>query len=353
MNKNWSTIQHIDSDSWDNYVGTHPCGHHEQTSRFASIRAMNHYRSARIGIADGNGQLVAGVQVLYRNLPIVGRIALISQGPLVSQNRSDIAKALIQQLDQLAASLRITRIRVVNYSEDDFWAPLLIESGFERCGNRWAPGGTVLVSCDQDDDAILANMKKQCRYNLRLAKRKGVTATTTGEEGLETFYELLRQTAQRQVFPFLPFDYYKRTWQIFAPNNRLHLIISSADNEPLSCVVMTVLGNRAYYGWGGMSPNRPKLMANYVSHWEAIQLARGLGCKYYDLSGGADGDDGVSQFKRRWSNNVVEYPDPFDKYYGPLRDLRRNGTHFVWDHERLRDWSYKIDYRLRGGRMPF
>ncbi len=352
MNTNWLSVQQINSGIWDQFVSKHPCGHPEQTSLFATMRAKNNFRFARVGIVSENGELIGGAQVLYRNIPIVGKLAFITQGPLVSQECSDIAEVLIQALDQMALKLGITRLRIINYSEDSFWAQHLSNMGFERCGSKWAPSGSVLVPCDKPDDDILASMKPKCRRNVRRAKRNDLTMKIGDQDDMGTFYELLKQTVQRKNFPIFPFDYYQRIWQLFAPNDKLHLIVTSADDEPLSAVLMSIVGNKAYYAWGGMSPNRSNLMANFMTHWEAIRLARSYGCKYYDFSGGA-GDDGVSQFKRQWRGQVTDYPDPFDKYYGPLRSLRLRGTQFVWDHERLRQIVNKIDYRLHGGRMPF
>lgn len=346
------TVQQIDPDRWDDYVGRHPLGHHEQTSQFAVIRAGNGFDCARVGIATEQDELVGGAQVLFRYVPTVGRLAFITQGPLVSGERRDVAEAVVQGLDQLARKHRLARLRIINYSADGFWAPLLSRFGFSRGGYRWAARDTLLIRCDQEDDAILAGMQSTCRYNIRLAYRKGISVKVAGEDDIGTFHQLLQQTAHRQKFAIFPLDYFQNTWRLFAPKNKLRIFLAYAGDEPLAGVIATVVGDRVYDGWAGMSPNRTNLKANYVTHWEAIRWARSLGYKYYDLSGGGGEDGGVDQFKGWWGGEQASYPDPFDKYYGLLGGLRRRATMLAWDNRQLRGLVNRIDCRLRGF-MPY
>ena len=57
---------------------------------------------------------------------------------------------------------------------------------------------------------ILDRMKPKTRYNIRLARRKGVNVRAVGIEGLDVWYELYMETALRnglyingkELFPF-------------------------------------------------------------------------------------------------------------------------------------------------------
>lgn len=349
----FSPIYEIDDEVWDRYVSEHPNGHHEQTSMFAAIRSDNNYRSLRVGLINSNGALCAGAQLLYRKIPIIGKIAFIFQGPLVTGGSTECAQLLIEALDQLAVRYRIKCLRIVNYTDYEFWKPILERTGFLQSGKAWAPDGTVLVYCNQSDETIMAGMHKKCRYGIRYAIRNEVKAKVYQEDGLPIFYELLSMTAQRKGYNPLPFTYYQYIWKLFSASNKIFIIVSSKDDEPLSSVMMTIVGETAYYGWGGMSLSQSKLQANYLTHWEAIRLARTHGCTHYDLSGGEQGSGGVSKFKRKWSNITNPYPDPIDKYYGFAKDLRSKMTNFCWENEGVRKVVNKINYRLRGGSMPF
>ena len=341
----------ISSGDWDAYLKSHPQGHHEQSSRFAEMRARNGFESLRLGVVERSGRLCAGVQLLYRSFPAAGRLGLVTQGPLVTAGRREAARVLLDALEASALLYRLSRIRIVNYDANQFWSPLLAARGFAASGYQWAAEHTLLVRCDQSDEAILARMKPKCRYNLRLALRKGVSVRVGDEDDVEVFYELLCQTAARQGFRICPRDYLHYVWRLFAPEDRARLFIASADGEPLAGIIATACGNRVSYGWGGLSPRRSNLMANYAVHWEAIRWARSIGKTYYDLAGGG-ADDGVSAFKRKWGGEPSRYPESMDKYYGQWALLRQRAARHIWEQDKLRRLANRV-VSQRYGEMPY
>ncbi|MGF1545931.1 MAG: lipid II:glycine glycyltransferase FemX [Thiotrichales bacterium] len=337
----------VSDSAWDAYVGQHPAGHHEQSSGFGHHRERHGFSVSRLGVFE-HGKLVGGAQIVFRNAPLIGRLGTVPQGPLVDDQRIDGAAALIKAIRTQAQELQISRLRVISYAEPEFWSTLLSDFGFAPSGYRWPAGETALVRIDRGNDAILAAMKPKCRYNLRLAQRKGVRVVQ-GEVGdLETFYRLHQITAERQKFPIFPLQYFKDTWQVFAPQKKIKLFFAYSDDDtPLAAILVTVMGNRAYYGWGGLSNEKPELMANYLTHWEAIQWARDAGCEIYDFAG-VDGDDGVARFKKQWGGDLVHYPDALDSYYGFFAGAIEAASAIAWDNPRLRDLTWKLSYRLYG-----
>ena len=115
-------------------------------------------------------------------------------------------------------------------------------------------------------------------------------------------------------------------------------------------MIATVVGDSVYDAWAGMSTQQPQLKANYAARWEAIRWARSLGRTRYDFSGRGEG--GVAAFKNLWGGTVAPDPDPFDKFYGLGRDLRRRATGLVWQTKRLRGIVSRIDHRLHS-RMAY
>lgn len=340
------TIGPVPDAAWDAYVGQHPAGHHEQSSSFARNRESYRFRTARIGVSE-KGHLVGGAQFIYRWVPFAGRFGTVPQGPLVDQHRTDVAEALIHALRTQARELRIRRLRVVSYAEDDFWRPLLTHHGFAAGGYRWTTRETALLRLDRSNEDMLAAMKPKCRYWIRLAQRKGVRIVPGQEADLDEFYVLKRSTANRQGFVTFPTQYFKDTWRTFSPHNKIKLFLAHYDGEPVAGILVTVIGNCAYYGWGGLSKQKQDVGANYLAHWEAIQWARSVGCASYDFAG-LDGDDGVSRFKRQWGGDIVDYPDPLDGYFGPLAKILEKACKASWDDARLRDLLGKLNYRLYG-----
>lgn len=333
----------IDADEWDEYVSEHTHGHHEQTSGFAKLREEYGFTASRVGVYE-NDQLVGGSQLLIQNAPLIGRTAYVSQGPLVENRREDIMMTLLEGLDDVVLSLGVKRMRVTNYADSKFWSKALSDSGFVASGYRWGPGNTSLVSLADDNETILAGMKSKCRYNLRLAQRKGVHSASGDLKDVAAFHQLNQITASRQKFPTFPVEYFEYVWKLFAPQNKSRLFFAYLDETPLAGVFVTIVGNTAYYGWGGLSDQHTKLMGNYLAHWEAMQWARDIGCDYYDL-GNVGGDDGVSRFKRQWGGDIVKYPDTYDKYYGSLSGLRQKGFELSWDSPQIKRQVMRVRYR--------
>ncbi|HEX6810705.1 MAG TPA: peptidoglycan bridge formation glycyltransferase FemA/FemB family protein [Planctomycetota bacterium] len=340
-----------DPSLWDEYVGAHPHGHHEQTSRFAEMRSRSGFRCLRVAVLAPGGHIVGGAQVLLRSVPVAGTLACVTQGPLVSAGMGDAAIELLHGLDVLARNHGITRMRLINYFGDSFWQPLLEQAGYHRSGYQWAERDTQLLRCDRTDDQLISGMHDTCRRNLRSARNKGVSVRVAGEEDISTVHQLLQETAQRRGFPIFPLEYFQRTWRLFAPRGKLRAFLAYSDDVPLAGVITTVIGDRACDGWAGMSMLKSNTNANYAAHWAAIRWARGVGCGYYDFSGGT-GDDGLSVFKQRWGSEAVPYPDPFDKFYGLASGLRRSATGLVWRSRHLRRIVNRIGNRLHA-RMPY
>src|SRR5690606_13636050 len=56
------------------------------------------------------------------------------------------------------------------------------------------PSNTIFMDLSRNHDHLLGNMKSKTRYNINLAKRKGVQVRSVGLESLAIWYELYRQT---------------------------------------------------------------------------------------------------------------------------------------------------------------
>lgn len=89
-------------------------------------------------------------------------------------------------------------------------------------------------------------------------------------------------------------------------------------NDPLVIAgLMGVIHNSAAFYYYGASDYRHRaLMAPYLLQWEAMQLARTRGARFYDLLGVAPPEAGpgehpweaMSTFKAKFGGQVVTYP---------------------------------------------
>jgi lipid II:glycine glycyltransferase (peptidoglycan interpeptide bridge formation enzyme) len=161
----------------------------------------------------------------------------------------------------------------------------------------------VLLDLGSPEDELLAAMKQKCRYNVRLAARRGVTIHQGSTADLGTFYHLYAETSQRDGFLIRPQAYYGDAWGSFLDAGLAHLLLAEVEGEAVAGLLLFTFGPTAWYMYGASSSLYRKHMPNNLLQWEAIRQAKGAGCTLYDLWGAPDHLDesdpmwGVVRFK--------------------------------------------------------
>lgn len=152
------------------------------------------------------------------------------------------------------------------------------------------PTHNWILTTDKSEEELLSGMKSKVRYNINLASRKGVVVKEVGKDQLLDFFKLMMETAGRNSFRLHPQSYYIHMWEALAPKH-IKLLLAFYENQPVAGLLLTVFGGTATYLHGGSSQKYKEVMAPFLLHWEAIKLAKSLGCTAYDFGGIAENDD--------------------------------------------------------------
>jgi peptidoglycan pentaglycine glycine transferase (the first glycine) len=331
---------------WDAFVASCAHGHHEQTSGYAAMRAASGFTSFRV-VVRAEGQLVAGAQVLVRNVPLAGKLGTIQQGPLLRTPDHGLAARLGEDLLRTATQRGLRRLRVCTYALADLWAEQWQPLGFHAARHWWHADRTCRVNVESSDDALLASMSPSGRRGIRQAEKAGVEVRVVGRAHLDTFHRLLCTTAAHQGFPVFPLTYFQQLWDLFSLKGKIHLLVAYWREEPVAAIVVTASGDVAYYGWGGMSrtPEHARLHANYALHWNAMRLARNAGLCHYDLSG-------VSEFKTKFTDQITAYPPPVERFCGPLAGAAQHAFQYAWRTPTIRRVVRSLNHRVYG-QLPY
>ena len=181
------------------------------------------------------------------------------------------------------------------------------------------PTHTVIVDLGVDESQLLARMKSKTRYNIRLARRRGVevaVAPAAAARGapLAEWYRLYRDTAARHHITAHGERYFATLFELAAhatqPEPELYLVSATHHGEPVGGIVVSVCGAMARYLYGASTLRHRALMGNYALQWAAMRLARERGCRGYDLYGispSADGDHpwaGLYRFKTGFGGSI-------------------------------------------------
>jgi len=323
----------IDAAAWNAFVRAAPGGHVLQTTTWAQLKSRFGWE-AGYALVEGEGGIQAGAQVLFRALPLgLGRVAYVPKGPLLNWANGTVADALLNALHRLCRRQRAIFLKIEPDEEDN---PALAQRlqgwGFRPSPQTVQPRRTILVDLTPEPEEILARMKSKTRYNVRLAKRKGVTVREGTERDLDSFYELMTATAKRDRFGVHSRAYYEAAYQLFVPRGTGRLLLAEYDGELIAGVMVFACGDKAWYMYGASSDAHRNRMPNYLLQWEAMQWAKTRGCRTYDLWGVPDEDEetleahflqrrdglwGVYRFKRGFGGRVVRYVGAWDYVYRP------------------------------------
>jgi lipid II:glycine glycyltransferase (peptidoglycan interpeptide bridge formation enzyme) len=224
---------------------------------------------------------------------------------------------------------------------DHKYCPLV---GFRASPHAIQPPRTIILDLKQGEANILSQMKQKTRYNVRLAEKRGIEVTPSRD--IDTFYQFVFTTGQRNQFEVHSLEYYRIAYQLFYPRGECELLIANYKGTPLAGLMVFSKGKRAWYFYGGSSEEKRDLMSTYILQWEAMRWARLRGCVEYDLWGVPDADQdvlerdflnrsdglwGIYRFKRGFGGILRRSLGAWDKVYNyPLYLLYR-----VWISRRL------------------
>ncbi|GHU21909.1 peptidoglycan bridge formation protein FemAB [Spirochaetia bacterium] len=225
----------------------------------------------------------------------------------------------------LPASTAFIRFDPPWYTTFDSEPPHL-EKPFSHAGADVQPAHTVLIDLQPDEESILQLMKAKWRYNIGLAHKKGVIIRRTDASGVDHFYDLLHETAQRDGISVHGIDYYRGLFTIDYAGKKPDLRLYEAEyqGQPLSAIVTLFHGHSATYLYGASSNLNRNVMAPHALQWQAMQDAKAAGCTVYDLFGIAPNPDpnhpmaGLYFFKTGFGGTIIHRAGSWDYAYRPL-----------------------------------
>lgn len=182
---------------------------------------------------------------------------------------------------------------------------------------------SMLVDLSQGEESLLANMKQKTRYNLRLASRKGVQVRPARLDELPLLYRLYAETSLRDGFVIRDQGYYLRLWRAFIQAGLAHPLLAEAEGTAAAGLVLFTFAGTAWFFYGMSGLQHREKMPSYLLQWEAMRLARELGCRWYDLWGAPDDFQesdplwGVYRFKEGLGAQVVRRLGAWDLVLRP------------------------------------
>lgn len=315
---------------WNTFIAGNGGGVN-QSYEWGEFRTDRGWSPKRYIVKDGR---TVRLQILVLTKPLPGGFSLLyaPEGPIVhkddwkdKQNQAAL-KAVLKAIEKQAEQHRAILLKIDPHERlERFPLTWLKRLGFRDSPEDIQPAYVAHVDLTKSEDDMLAAMKQKGRYNIRYAGRKGVTISKgTSEQDLKDWYSLTKASAKRQGITYRSFDYFKDFRKHFMVDSDLAVFfIARYNGQPVSATLVTFMGDRADYLYGGSSDQDRNVYASYLIQWEGMKEAKRRGCTYYNLTGIAHSDDpknpwyGLRQFKLKFGPEKVELVGARDLMYRP------------------------------------
>ncbi|MBL4694607.1 peptidoglycan bridge formation glycyltransferase FemA/FemB family protein [Candidatus Gracilibacteria bacterium] len=305
---------------WDKFIQKNLLASIWQSTEWAHFQVTVPSRGKYwIVVLEENGEIVGGSLIIKHQLGKKYSWLYASRGPQIDYN-SPYAKAqmkmLIKALHPIVKSEKAIFLRI---------DPLLVQEhknfpNFFSIKHGFQPENTLLLDLTLSEADLLAQMKPKGRYNIKLAKKKGVTIHTSTD--IKTFHQLLNETTQRDGFHSHKQAFYENMLKCLGPKAKLYL--AKYKNQAIAGLIATTFKNHTIYYYGASSNENRNLMAPYLLQWHAITEAKSHKVTNYDFLGISPPQaenhqwKGVTEFKKKFGGIAVQYKSPQEYAFNPF-----------------------------------
>ncbi len=301
---------------WQDFVSDRSEANFLQSAEWASVNEAVGHKVVR-SVVKRNGVIIAGWQGIIKNARR-GRYLEVPGGPLLNWNDDSVATEVIDQLKAVGKANQCVFVRVRPQVEDssEFRSKLaglkLRQAPFHLHAEH-----TNILDLTKTEEEMLAGMRRQTRYEVRQADKKGVEVSWQSDSpAVDEFFAVQADTARRQGFIPPSRDFIAAQIESFGDNARIYR--SEKDGKLLSLALVLFSGDEADYFEAASTPDSRKYPGAYAIQWRAIRDAKAMGKKRYNFWGIAYNNDpnhryaGVTTFKRGFGGDDVTYVPAHD-----------------------------------------
>ncbi|MBU2595576.1 peptidoglycan bridge formation glycyltransferase FemA/FemB family protein [Patescibacteria group bacterium] len=275
---------------------------------------------------DAKAHLVGIAQIFKHPLPLGKSYLYIPHGPIIDEKIDE----------EEALNLWFEKIKEIAKNEKSIF--LLAEPKqnldqiqiLKKSSKHIQAETTLILDLSRTKAEILGQMKSKTRYNIGLAKRKGVRIHLSKNlDDISIFIDLAKETSKRDEFRLHPSSYYRQMFKNLSDKEMIELLLARYKKKWIAAILIVYYGDMATYLHGASDYEHRYLMAPNLLQWVAIRRAKKRGCKKYDFWGVTKSSDpdhhwaGFSRFKFSFAPNTsaTEYPGPYEYIFSPISTL--------------------------------
>lgn len=296
----------FDKTTWNQLIARFPGAHFLQTWEWGQIKQSFGWSVFPRVWLDETGALRGAALVLQRKLKIGGfntgaNLLYVPRGPMLFWEDTFWRGKILADLKDLAHRMGAIFIKIdpevidgkgvpgtSTFTEEPLGREVvrdLIEHGWVFSREQIQFANTIWLDLSQPEEVLLSRMKQKTRYNLRLAQKKGVIIREGDRNDLALLYHMYAETSVRDGFVIRPESYYRMVWQTFLDGGKATILIAEVGGETVAGLVMFHFKQKAWFFYGMSRNVHREKMPGYLLQWEAIRVAKRLGCEVYDMWG--------------------------------------------------------------------
>ena len=258
-----------------------------------------------------------------------GRYLEIPCGPLIDWQNQHLVSEVLQRVRQVARAERCVFVRMrPQLLANPQNAAILEKNGLKKAPMHLAAEHTVIIDLTKTEDEILANMRRQTRYDIKRAAKLGIVVEKSNSEAIfRDFHAVQVETAKRQNFfpPDLKTLLAER--EAFLDNAEIY-VSKTKEGEPIAYGLIIRDGLEGDYYEAASTLLNHKLPGAYALLWQAIKDLKAAGYQRFNLWGIAPAGQPnhryakVTTFKTGFGGEIVEYVHAHDLIISPLKYLK-------------------------------
>lgn len=257
--------------------------------------------------------------------------------PMGEAERKEKAFLLSEEISRIAGEEGAAFLRFEPLFDFSFALPGRLKCSLVKTADI-QPAKTLILDLGRKEEELLAAMHPKTRYNIKLAEKKGVKIREGAEKDFSSFWQMLKQTSQRDGFRLHERNYYRLMLNKFFRSSfspaelAIKLFLAEYEKKPIAAGLFSFFGDQVIYLHGSSASQNRHLMAPYLLQWQLIKEAKNRGFRFYDFYGIDPVKwPGVTRFKQGFGGQTKIYPGAFDlvfnnwqyKFYKLARKLRR------------------------------
>jgi len=267
-----------------------------------------------------NNRLTSACQLTFHSVPFFKyTIGYLPKGPI--PNKTMVDELTKVGIEKKAAFVKFEPLHIRSGQAEK----KLLNLGLVPSKKSLFTKYNFLVDLTQSEDQLLSAMHQKTRYNINIAKKKGVEVyESTKDSDFEIYLKLYFETTKRQKYFGHTPHYHKLLWQTLKPADMARILIGKYEGKPLVAWMLFNFHDTLYYPYGGSSTEHKEFMASNLVAWEAIRLGKKMEFKTLDMWGALSPDAnesdawyGFHRFKAGYGPKHVEYVGTFDLVLKP------------------------------------